>query len=209
MLGRVGFDGEEGEWVEYGRWLGLRHPRRIWGELMSNAMAVLIEAVIGRQQTDRQAEEKADEAKGRLIETLQKWEGACTICLAARGRREVGHSWKECGWDEFAVGMMREGAEQVGQMVSRGGGKWIPWDACGKDDDAGCKWCRLAGEVAIGLLYVGAEAVREWVMEDEQFRRGVEGGGEGVEALEGFFRREGWWGEVESNGLCELVRRWG
>ena len=45
MLQRIGFDGDEGEKAEYRRWLGRRHPRRIWGEVVSNATAVLIEVV--------------------------------------------------------------------------------------------------------------------------------------------------------------------
>ena len=51
LLQRVGFDGEEGEWDDYGRWLGLRHARRIWGEVMSNAMAILVEVVRCKERT--------------------------------------------------------------------------------------------------------------------------------------------------------------
>jgi superfamily II DNA helicase RecQ len=56
VLSRLGFEGDEADWVEYGRWLGLRHRRRIWGELMSNAMAVAIEVVVERAQQQQEEE---------------------------------------------------------------------------------------------------------------------------------------------------------
>lgn len=46
VLRRVGFKGGFREWEEYGRWLGQRHKRRVWGEWMSNAMVVLIEITL-------------------------------------------------------------------------------------------------------------------------------------------------------------------
>jgi len=46
MIKRAGYEGEYSNVVAYGRWLGRRHVRRIWGEWMSNAMAVLIEIVL-------------------------------------------------------------------------------------------------------------------------------------------------------------------
>jgi hypothetical protein len=46
ILNKVGFRGNHGNWVEYARWLGLRHERRVWGELMSNAIALMIELIV-------------------------------------------------------------------------------------------------------------------------------------------------------------------
>ena len=37
-----GFDGGKKEHEEWLKWIGQRHPRRIWGEVMSNSMAALI-----------------------------------------------------------------------------------------------------------------------------------------------------------------------
>ncbi|CAD0053649.1 unnamed protein product, partial [Aureobasidium pullulans] len=43
----LGFTGTQGDWAAYAKWLGLRHRRRIWDEVMSNAMATLIELIVG------------------------------------------------------------------------------------------------------------------------------------------------------------------
>lgn len=47
IIRRAGFKGDlDGDLKEYARWLGWRHRLRIWEELMSNAMAVVLEFVI-------------------------------------------------------------------------------------------------------------------------------------------------------------------
>lgn len=51
IVREAGFDGQvsatgEPDWPEYGRWLGRTHARRVWGELMSNAMVVLIRVIL-------------------------------------------------------------------------------------------------------------------------------------------------------------------
>jgi superfamily II DNA helicase RecQ len=215
VLGRVGFDGEEGEWAEYGRWLGRRHPRRVWGEVVSNATAVLIAAVVERRQKQqREEEQKVEDVKGELMEKLQEWDGVCMICRAARGMEERGHTWRGCRGkggeeDEFRVQMMQMGVEQVQQMARQGGGQWIKWHECGRDDEGGCEWCGLMAEVAMALLYVGVEGVREWAAADKRFEQETDDGMEGMEVLERFFRREMWCRGVESNGMSELVRTWG
>ena len=73
LLQRVGFDGEEGEWDEYGRWLGLRHARRIRGEMMSNAMAIWVEVVRCRERS-QQKRGKSDVRDG-LMERPSTWAG--------------------------------------------------------------------------------------------------------------------------------------
>jgi len=47
VLQHLGFAGTQGDWAAYAKWLGLRHRRRIWDEVMSNAMATLIELIVG------------------------------------------------------------------------------------------------------------------------------------------------------------------
>ncbi|CAD0051471.1 unnamed protein product, partial [Aureobasidium pullulans] len=47
VLQHLGFTGTQGDWAAYAKWLGLRHRRRIWDEVMSNAMATLIELIVG------------------------------------------------------------------------------------------------------------------------------------------------------------------
>lgn len=47
VLQHLGFTGTQGDWVAYTKWLGLRHRRRIWDEVVSNAMATLIELIVG------------------------------------------------------------------------------------------------------------------------------------------------------------------
>jgi len=57
IIREVGFSGAlEGSFGEYGRWLGERHVRRVWGEFFSNAMVVLIRILLwvrrGRQEEE-------------------------------------------------------------------------------------------------------------------------------------------------------------
>jgi hypothetical protein len=60
----VGFEGETANAKEYAKWLGSRHRQRVWGELMSNASALIIEFIIesARRQTGIEA---ADEEESR------------------------------------------------------------------------------------------------------------------------------------------------
>jgi superfamily II DNA helicase RecQ len=47
VIRQVGYRGGfSGELKEYGRWLGRRHVRRVWGEVMSNAMVVFIKVIL-------------------------------------------------------------------------------------------------------------------------------------------------------------------
>jgi superfamily II DNA helicase RecQ len=60
----VGFEGETADAKEYAKWLGLRHKQRVWGELMSNASALIVEFIVesARRQTGIEA---ADEEESR------------------------------------------------------------------------------------------------------------------------------------------------
>jgi hypothetical protein len=46
VIQRAGFRGKSDDWEGYRSWLGLRHERLIWGQVMSNAMAVVIDVII-------------------------------------------------------------------------------------------------------------------------------------------------------------------
>jgi hypothetical protein len=46
ILQRVGYTGGSRDWEAYGRWLGRRHERRVWGKRMSNAMVVVIRMIL-------------------------------------------------------------------------------------------------------------------------------------------------------------------
>jgi hypothetical protein len=46
IVENAGFDGETSNAKEYAKWLGSRHRQRVWGELMSNATAVIIDFVV-------------------------------------------------------------------------------------------------------------------------------------------------------------------
>ncbi len=52
MLHLIGYGGGFRDWVVYGRWQGQRHGRQIWGEWMSNEMAVLIRVILWQQNRD-------------------------------------------------------------------------------------------------------------------------------------------------------------
>jgi superfamily II DNA helicase RecQ len=46
ILQRAGYTGIKEDWPAYTTWLGQRHQRRIWDEVVSNAMATLIELIV-------------------------------------------------------------------------------------------------------------------------------------------------------------------
>ena len=81
LLQRVGYDGEHGDWQAYARWLGSRHPRRIWDELVSNVMATVIELIVSASANiDRQnseSEEGDDEDEGQEQEHDNKDDEDC------------------------------------------------------------------------------------------------------------------------------------
>ncbi|KAI7056165.1 hypothetical protein KC339_g18245 [Hortaea werneckii] len=63
IASKIGFEGETGNAREYAKWLGSKHRRRVWGELMSNATALIIEFV-GRKTQAQAGEETGEEAGG-------------------------------------------------------------------------------------------------------------------------------------------------
>jgi hypothetical protein len=71
ILNKVGFRGNHSDWDEYARWLGLRHERRVWGELISNATALMIELIVwiregriaGSRKQDEEIEAEADRVR--------------------------------------------------------------------------------------------------------------------------------------------------
>ena len=226
ILNKVGFRGNLGDWGEYARWLGLRHERRIWGELMSNATALMIELIVWireRRMADSRKQDEEVEADGlggereveaksrRFMAMLRSWEGVCLVCKAV-GRSEVrNHSFDECVRDEFLTEMMKRGADQmegIEEPRSDQGRCWVGWQRCEREGSGigrGCRWSWLARNIAIALLYVGSRAkeVQAWVEEDAEFVEAAER--DGQKALERFFKSEIDWSGIESNKLCELI----
>ena len=227
ILNKVGFRGNHGDWGEYARWLGLRHERRVWGELMSNAMALMIELIVwirerrtadsreqdGEMEADRVRREREAEAKSRrFMATLHSWEGVCLVCKAVTRREVKDHSFEDCVRDEFLTEMMKRGADQMERMKGprcEQGRCWVGWQGCerkGSGTDVVCRWSRLAGNIAIALLYVGSRATEAQasVEEDADFVKEAER--DGQKALERFFKSRVDWSGIESNRLCELIR---
>jgi superfamily II DNA helicase RecQ len=60
IVKNVGFEGETADAKEYAKWLGSRHRQRVWGELMSNATALVIEFIVERAKK-RAGTDAADE----------------------------------------------------------------------------------------------------------------------------------------------------
>ena len=227
ILDKVGFRGNHGDWDGYARWLGLRHERRIWGELMSNATALMIELIVWireRRTADSRTQDEEVEADGlrgergvgaksrRFIAKLRSWEGVCLVCKVATGREVRDHPFDECVRDEFLTEMMKRGADQMERMKEprcERGRCWVGWQGCereGSGTDLVCRWSRLAGNIAIALLYVGSRATeaQAWVEEDADFVEEAER--DGQKALERFFNSRVDWSGIESNRLCELIR---
>jgi hypothetical protein len=55
IVENIGFDSETGNAKEYANWLGSRHRQRVWGELMSNVTAVIIDFIVWRVQAQKEA----------------------------------------------------------------------------------------------------------------------------------------------------------
>lgn len=74
MVRKVGFEGETGNAKEYGKWLGWKHKRRVWGELMSNATALIIEFIVERARresvSEKEKEEKEREPANEITVTI-------------------------------------------------------------------------------------------------------------------------------------------
>jgi hypothetical protein len=108
--------------------------------------------------------------------------------------------------------MMKRGADQMERMKEprcEQGRCWVGWQGCerkGSGTDVVCRWSRLAGNVAIALLYVGSRTTeaQAWVEEDADFVEEAER--DGQKALERFFKSRVDWSGIESNRLCELIR---
>jgi superfamily II DNA helicase RecQ len=62
----VGFEGETADAKGYASWLGTRHRQRVWGELMSNASALIVKFVVERAK--KQAETDAADANDSRID---------------------------------------------------------------------------------------------------------------------------------------------
>lgn len=89
---------------------------------------------------------------------------------------------------------------------------WVGWQRCeenGVGVRRGCRWNRVAREVAIALLYVSSTAteVQAWVEGDTDFTDKAEH--DGQETLEEFLKGRVDWDGVESNRRCELIWRFG
>jgi superfamily II DNA or RNA helicase len=236
ILQGVGFEGERWDWQGYARWLGLRHRRRIWDEVMSNAMAVVIGFIVRTDKEEMAAigeeestgsQELVEEAEGRVeseveeerdgqaklasfIEILQGWQDCCIFCRAAYNRMERFHRWRNCPGHPT----VREDIKA--QLEGLQGIK--------PEEDAGCQDCWLPREACLGrvipgwglevaavLLFTRGEEIGEWIEADRGFQREVQQEGEdrSVQALGRFLRKQVKWGAIESNMLCEMIFKWG
>ena len=144
--------------------------------------------------------------------TLRSWEGVCLVCKAATREEARDHLFEDCVKDEFMTEMMKRGADQIKRMEEPSceqGKCWVGWQQCerkGSGTNTVCRWSKLAGNIAIALLYVGSRATeaQAWVEEDADFVEEAER--DGQKALERFFKREVDWSGIGSNRLCELIR---
>lgn len=68
IVKNVGFDGDTADARGYASWLGSRHRRRVWGELMSNASALIIEFIV--QKAKRHIEARSITPKDATDDVL-------------------------------------------------------------------------------------------------------------------------------------------
>ena len=120
ILNKVGYRGVRGDWDDYARWLGSRHERRVWGELMSNATALMIEFIVwirGRSTVDDR-ELDTERVRGeRAIESEVEEARMTGSEEPIRGprRREEGKARME----RLVEGAMAEEEEQATELRSR------------------------------------------------------------------------------------------
>jgi hypothetical protein len=68
IVKNVGFEGETADAKEYAKWLGSRHRQRVWGELMSNASALIIEFIVRKAEIQAEAGNKTSEDNNASVE---------------------------------------------------------------------------------------------------------------------------------------------
>lgn len=99
----VGFDGDTADAKEYATWLGSRHRRRVWGGLMSNASALIIEFIV--RYAKRRVEERVDASKDACDDTREdaSEENLVTVPDDARAEQRVDQAAEaEGGGDAMA-----------------------------------------------------------------------------------------------------------
>ncbi|KAH0352647.1 hypothetical protein KCU83_g3356, partial [Aureobasidium melanogenum] len=121
VLQRAGYTGTEEDWPAYTAWLGQRHHRRIWDEVVSNAMATLIELVvssIARGQAISRQEEPITDSEDEVVEV------GYSVSNAADGEGEdgsrEGEEKEEESEDERVQKelQVRREAERMGWLLS-------------------------------------------------------------------------------------------
>ena len=180
VLERVGFDGDANDRVAYGRWLGLRHARRIWGEVMSNAMAVLIEVVVERADPRRREGTGSRSGVEELERQLKGWKGRCSICIVREQPSGDHSSWRECtygGTDKEVTRKVWEALEEIEFVGGRECGRcWAPAEVCSGLEEE-CRYKDTMRDAAAALLGLQTEKIGDWV--------DAEAAGAGLEVREG------------------------
>jgi superfamily II DNA helicase RecQ len=126
VIKNAGFEGETADAEEYAKWLGSRHRQRVWGELMSNASALVIEFIVERakRQAGTDATDEDDSANDVIAsesndarDTSNKAQLEQTIdqeVTVGAERRSVGSS---DGRREREAQTYREKRRRVGKRV--------------------------------------------------------------------------------------------
>jgi len=129
VIRKAGYDARPGDDLEeYGRWLGRRHGRRVWGVLMSNAMVVLIRMLLyisnGRAQAVRYVEvqeEEIEELQGAEdapeVEGMEQIRGVRSGLASRFGSEDGRNVWTGGEGEE-------EGPEDMLQSIGRQLARW-------------------------------------------------------------------------------------
>ena len=164
-LRRAGWEGDQEDWKGYGRWLGQRHQRRVWGDLMSNAMVVLIETIVQRNQM-QQVEARAI-AIQELERQLKVWYGRCVICAVRRRRQGAHKDWRQCPFGGEDGRKLQQAWDALGEIEFEDCGQcgrcWAPHGICRREEED-CEWTTgVVRDVGAALLGLRTEEVEDWI----------------------------------------------
>lgn len=234
-----GLSGKVEEWRAWMRWLGQRHRRLVWGEVMSNGMAALIRFSQEQswhkwvQEGDRRAPGKvrvaspgvAKDARERIRfvgGVLDRWAQGCMICRAYGKKEAYRHDSRICPQtdeDGNSVALVyREMCSRTREWqaprCARGGRCWISWRRCEavEGDEGQCRWSGVATQMVSALVLPQTTSqmqVERWLEQAGFATSDEQAREEKWRAVGEFMARQRRWKDIESNILCEILEQYG
>lgn len=162
------------------------------------------------QSSGRTVAQAADDAVSAVV---RSWETGCIVCRA-KGRRPLGHAWESCSIDADGTEAVEKGVEMMGGVGgpfrSQGFRCWARGESCKCRVEGlrgGCSGSVVVQQTVAALIF-GRSEVREWVEEQETFRRSIEEGKDSRSALEELLSKKRMYEGRSQAGLDAFLVRW-